>query len=115
MDELRGLVIVLIIAAPFWGIGLWLQRLGNADRAPGYSIEARGWWTWLLGVRPGRGERIYLGAALFQIWALLYLAVGFPAVLVGDMKILGSTTAIYAIGFPFIVLIVHLIIRFKNR
>jgi len=109
------LVFVLIVASPFWALGFWGQRLANADHAPGYSIEAKDWWAWLLGIRPGRGERIYLGGALFQIWALLYLAVGFLAVLVGDMKILGSITAVYAIGFPFIVLIVRLIIRFRNR
>ncbi len=116
MDEIRKLWIVLIIAAPFWGVGLWLQRLGNTDRAPGYSVEAKGWWAWLLGVRPGRGERIYLGAALYQIWALMYLAVGFLAVWVWDMKTLGTITAAFILaGSLLIWLAAKLIVRFGNR
>ena len=115
MDELRKLWVVLIVAAPFWSIGLWLQRLANADHAPGYSIEAKGWWAWLLGIRPGKGERIYLGAAFYQVWALLYLITGFLIVWIGNMKTLGSITAIFIFAGSLLMLIVHLIIRFRSR
>jgi len=88
----------------------------NADHAPGHSVEAKGWWTWLLGVRPERGERIYLGSALFQIWALLYLVVGFLAALVGDVKTVVIVASVFAIaGFPFVGLVMHLLIRFRSR
>ncbi len=116
MDEIRKLWIVLIIATPFWVLGFWGQRIENADRAPGYSVEARGWWAWLMGIRPGRGERVYLGSALLQVWALLYLAVGFLAIWVWDIKTLGSITAVFIlVGLPLIGLAASLIIRFRNR
>ena len=102
MDIIRGLWIALVVSAPFWFMGFWLQRLGNADRAPGYGVEARGWWAWLFGVQPGGGGRVYLGPSLFQACALLYLIIGFLAVWICDIKILGKITT----SFVFVELLI---------
>lgn len=116
MDEIRKLWIVLIIAAPFWVIGLWLQKVRNTDPAPGYSVEAKGWWVWLLGLRPGRGKRVYLGAAFYQIWALMYLIVGFLASWIWDMKTLGIITLAFLLAGPLLMWLAEkLIVRFWNR
>lgn len=116
MDVIRKLWIVLIIAAPFWGVGFWIQRLENSGPPLGYYVEARGWWAWLLGLRPGRGKRVNLGGALYQIWALMFLVVGLLAVWIWDIKALLPVILIFFfLGFPLIWLTGMLIARFWNR
>lgn len=113
MDEIRRKVgAVLVCAALYWGAGFLIQRWGNGAR----DVEATGWWVWLLGLRPGRGERIHLRAALWQALALLYLVVGFAVAWFCDVTVLQIVTLVFLVGSPLVALVMEdLIIRFGKR
>ncbi|MBO9371517.1 MAG: hypothetical protein J7575_10625 [Chloroflexi bacterium] len=114
MDKLRYLGLVLIVASSFWALGLWGQRIENALQSPG--VRPKGWWAWLFGIRPGKGEKICMWPALLQIWAVLYLVAGFLTVWAGCTQAFASITVIYIFGFPFYFwLIVRFIIWFKRK
>jgi len=113
MDEIRNMGLVFILTALFWVLGFWGQRIENALQSPGIKAQGRG--VWLLGIRPRKGEKVYLGPALLQIWALLYLVAGFLAVWFGGTKVFRILTAVYIFGFPFFGLFVHFILHKRKQ
>lgn len=87
---------MLVLSGMVWFPGFLLQKTNNVSCKDDYSIPAEGIWVWFLGMRPGKG-RVYLRPASVQILALLYLLVGFLAVLFCDTEILRKHPAFFAV------------------
>jgi hypothetical protein len=68
-----------IFSAMPWLIGFYAQKMSNSQKSDAYKFKSRRLWVWLLGLRPGE-DYVYVGPAIFQIWALIALITGFTAI-----------------------------------
>ncbi|RMG80950.1 MAG: hypothetical protein D6712_17195 [Chloroflexi bacterium] len=68
-----------ILSAMPWLIGFYAQKMNNYQLSDAYRFKSGRLWVWLLGLQPNK-DYVYIGPAIFQIWALLALFSGFVAI-----------------------------------
>ncbi|MCP4536437.1 MAG: hypothetical protein GY832_04755 [Chloroflexi bacterium] len=112
-NNIAEMWLVFVIAGMLWFPGFLSQKAKNRIRDNDYSVEAKGVWICLMGVRQGRA-RVYLRPASIQVVGLLYLVVGFLTVWFYDVKSVLNFGAIVAglglVGCSFVWFIIDIII-----
>jgi hypothetical protein len=74
-NVLMRILAVIFIFTCLWVSGFILQRTNSSSHSSDYSLENKGKWVLLLGLRPGKG-RVYIRFAFVQLVAILFLLVG---------------------------------------
>lgn len=70
---------ILILSVMPWLIGLYGQKVNNVQKSNAYRFKSNSLGIWLLGLRPGKGY-VYIGPAIFQIWAIIAFVTGSIAI-----------------------------------
>ena len=92
-DRLKDMWYFFVLGGGLWLAGFWVQKVLNATGSGRYTLEARASWTWLFGVRPGRG-RLSLPIASMQTIAIVYLFGGCTALWFWDASTVRLTSGV---------------------
>jgi len=71
-NKMTEIWVAFVIGGGFWLIGFWGQRIYNKYTSGCEGLPATGVWSYLFGVRPGKGN-VCLQLAILQIIGLAYL------------------------------------------
>ena len=115
---IKGMILALCVALVPWALGCWIQRIDNEAHPPYLSFPAKSSWTLLLGVRPWRGERIYLRSLWLHITGILCFVLGSFASWLFDRKtaaaIIAGTLIVGLVGGSLAWNVARLIVKARS-